>query len=188
MNDKARLDYDAFSDLLEQHNMVVTPAEVHGVLCGLISGGMAKDDIRWQQHFNALLNDDFGLPAELKKAVNLLFYRIYDELLGQTQFELLLPQDDIPLDERIDALMEWAGAFLAGFGVVQQELNKASPELREMIQDISSITQLSSEFDQEDEENEAAFVVLYEHLKLGVTLAFEEFGKGQPVAKRPTLH
>nr|WP_245748786.1 UPF0149 family protein [Oceanisphaera psychrotolerans] len=188
MNDNARLNYDAFTTLLEHHNMVVTAAEVHGVICGLICGGMAKDDVRWQQHFNALLNDDFGLPAEVKKAVNLLFYRVYDELVSQSRFELLMPEDDEPLDERLDAMMEWAAAFLAGFGVVQQELNKASPELQEMIQDISSITQVSSEFDQEDEESETAFVVLYEHLKLGATLAFEEFGKGQPSPKRPTLH
>ena len=188
MNDNARLDYDAFTSLLEEHNMVATAAEVHGVICGLICGGMAKDDARWQQHFNDLLNDGFGLPAELKKAVNLLFYRVYEDLLSQHRLELLMPDDDQPLDERLDAMMEWAGAFLAGFGVVQQELNKASPELQEMIQDISNITQVSGEFEQEDEESEAAYTVLYEHLKLGATLAFEEFGKGQPTPRRPTLH
>lgn len=188
MNDKPRLNYDAFVTLLEQHNMVVTPAEVHGVICGLIGGGMAQNDARWQQHFNALLNDGFGLPSEVQKAVNLLFSRVHDDLLNQGPFELLMPDDDEPLDERLEAMMEWAGAFLAAFGVVQQELNKASTELQEMIQDISSITRVSSDFDQEDEESEVAFVVLYEHLKLGVTLVFEEFGKGLPQPKRPTLH
>lgn len=188
MNDKARLNYEAFNTLLEQHNMVVTAAEVHGVVCGLICGGLAQNDIRWQQHFNALLNDDFALPSEVQKAVNLLFSRVHDELLSQTQFELLLPVDDEALDDRLDAMMEWSAAFLAGFGVVQQELNKASDELQEMIQDISSITQVSSDFDQEDEESETAFVVLYEHLKLGAILAFEEFGSGQAQPKRPTIH
>lgn len=85
--------------------------------------------------------------------------------------------------------MDWSQAFLAGFGVVQQELSKASEELQEMIQDIASITQVSAEFDQEDEENEASFLVLYEHVRLGVMMAFEEFGK-RPVAPStpPTLH
>ena len=69
-----------------------------------------------------------------------------------------------------------------------KEMFKASAELQEMIQDISSITQVSGDFDQEDEESETAFVVLYEHLKLGATLAFEEFGKGQAQPQRPTLH
>ncbi|MBO1518841.1 UPF0149 family protein [Oceanisphaera pacifica] len=188
MNDKARPNYDAFTDLLEHHNMVVTTAEVHGVICGLICGGMAQNDARWQQHFNALLNDDFELPSEVKKAVNLLFSRVYEELLSQTQFELLMPHDDDPLDDRLEAMMEWSAAFLAGFGVVQQDLYKASEELQEIIQDISSITQVSADFDQEDEESETAFVVLYEHLKLGATLAFEEFGKGQTQPPRPTLH
>ncbi|MGO2090074.1 MAG: UPF0149 family protein [Oceanisphaera sp.] len=188
MNDQSRPNYDAFTDLLEHHNMVVTTAEVHGVICGLICGGMAQNDARWQQHFNALLNDDYPLPDEVKKAVNLLFSRVYDELQSQTQFELLMPHDDDPLDDRLEAMMEWSAAFLAGFGVVQQDLYKASNELQEIIQDISSITQVSADFDQEDEESETAFVVLYEHLKLGATLAFEEFGKAQTQPQRPTLH
>ena len=85
--------------------------------------------------------------------------------------------------------MDWSQAFLAGFGVVQQELSKASEELQEMIQDIASITQVSAEFDQEDDENEASFLVLYEHVRLGVMMAFEEFGKRPDTPSAPpTLH
>ena len=109
--------------------------------------------------------------------------------MAQKGVALLLPSDEAPLDERIDSLVDWSQAFLAGFGVVQQELSKASEELQEMIQDIASITQVSAEFDQEDEENEASFLVLYEHVRLGVMMAFEEFGK-RPAAPSmpPTLH
>ena len=58
----------------------------------------------------------------------------------------------------------------------------------QMIGDFSNITQLDDEFE-EDEENEASYFVLYEHVKLGAMLAFEEFGQFLPQAeKRPTLH
>ena len=57
-----------------------------------------------------------------------------------------------------------------------------------MIGDFSNITQLDDEFE-EDEDNEASYFVLYEHVKLGAMLAFEEFGQFLPQAeKRPTLH
>ena len=82
--------------------------------------------------------------------------------------ELLLPSDEAPLDERIDSLVDWSQAFLAGFGVVQQgTLQGLRGVAGEMIQDIASITQVSAEFDQEDDENEASFLVLYEHVRLG---------------------
>ena len=118
-----------------------------------------------------------------------LYEGVIESLMAQKGVELLLPSDEAPLDERIDALVDWSQAFLAGFGVVQQELTRASEELQEMIQDIASITQVSAEFDQEDEENEASFLVLYEHVRLGVMMAFEEFGKrpAEP-STPPTLH
>jgi uncharacterized protein YgfB (UPF0149 family) len=57
-----------------------------------------------------------------------------------------------------------------------------------MIGDFSNISQLDDEFE-EDEENEASYFVLYEHVKLGAMLAFEEFGKTLPqVEASPTLH
>jgi hypothetical protein len=108
-----------------------------------------------------------------------LYHEVIESLMAQKGVELLLPSDEAPLDERIDSLVDWSQAFLAGFGVVQQELSKASEELQEMIQDIASITQVSAEFDQEDEENEASFLVLYEHVRLGVMMAFEELASAR---------
>ncbi|MFM4704820.1 UPF0149 family protein [Aeromonas bivalvium] len=181
--------YAALADLMEQHELMATAVEAHGVICGLVCGGVALDDKSWLAPFNDLVNDGFGLPAQVRQAMSELYQNAIESLMAQKGVELLLPGDDAPLDERIDALVDWSQAFLAGFGVVQQELSKASEELQEMIQDIANITQVSDEFDQEDDENEAAFLVLYEHVKLGVMMSFEEFGKrpDTPVAP-PTLH
>lgn len=97
-------------------------------------------------------------------------------LIDQAGIELLLPEEDVTLEEQLIAVCDWAQAFLAGFAVMQQDLSKASEELQEMLGDIGNITQLEVELE-EDSENEASFYVLYEHMKLGVMMAFEEFGQ-----------
>ncbi|MBL0568437.1 UPF0149 family protein [Aeromonas hydrophila] len=183
------LKYAAVADLMEQHELMATAVEAHGVICGLVCGGVALDDKSWLPHFNDLVNDGFGLPAPVRQVMTDLYQQVIESLMAQKGVELLLPSDEAPLDERIDSLVDWSQAFLAGFGVVQQELSKASEELQEMIQDIASITQVSAEFDQEDEENEASFLVLYEHVRLGVMMSFEEFGKRPDAPSTPpTLH
>lgn len=183
------LKYAAVADLMEQHELMATAVEAHGVICGLVCGGVVLDDKSWLPPFNDLINDGFGLPAPVRQVMTDLYHEIVESLMAQKGVELLLPSDEAPLDERIDALVDWSQAFLAGFGVVQQELSKASEELQEMIQDIASITQVSAEFDQEDDENEASFLVLYEHVRLGVMMAFEEFGKRPDTPSAPpTLH
>ncbi|MCS3457639.1 UPF0149 family protein [Aeromonas rivuli] len=181
--------YAALADLMDQHELMATAVEAHGVICGLICGGVPLDDKSWLAPFNDLVNDGFGLPAQVRQVMTELYQDAIEGLMAQKGVELLLPSDDAPLDERIDGLVDWSQAFLAGFGVVQQELSKASEELQEMIQDIANITQVSEEFDQEDEENEVAFLVLYEHVKLGVMMTFEEFGKRPDTPDAPpTLH
>lgn len=151
------LKYAAVADIMEQHELMASAVEAHGVICGLVCGGVALDDKSWLPHFNDLVNDGFGLPAPVRQVMTDLYHNVVESLMAQKGVELLLPSDDAPLDERIDSLVDWSQAFLAGFGVVQQELSRASEELQEMIQDIASITQVSAEFDQEDDEKRSLF-------------------------------
>lgn len=189
MKEANGVSYETLVALFDQHELMASAVEAHGVVCGLVCGGCPLDGKAWLPHLVDLINDGFGLPSPVRQMMTVLYEEVVTALMAQKGIELLLPADDAPLDERIDALVEWSQAFLAGFGVVQQELGKASEELQEMIRDIANITQVSGELDQEDEENEAAFLVLYEHVKLGVMLAFEECGKRPDTPPRaPTLH
>jgi uncharacterized protein YgfB (UPF0149 family) len=38
------LKYAAVADLMEQHELMATAVEAHGVICGLVCGGVALDD------------------------------------------------------------------------------------------------------------------------------------------------
>ena len=84
-------------------------------------------------------------------------------------------------------MSDWAQAFLAGFAVIQRDLTRASDELQEMLSDISEITQMEQELE-DDGETEASYLVIYEHLKLGAMMAFEEFGQRPAELVSKTLH
>lgn len=187
MNNDELMNFDRAARLLDEHEVMASPAEMHGVVCGLICGGISSDKAVWQDEFNDLVNDGFGFAPPVRQWLESLFDATLNALCQQSGLELLLPEEDEPLDERLESLADWTQAFLAGFAVRQQDLSRLSEELQEMITDLSNITQLDSEFE-EDSENEASYLVLYEHLRLAVMMAFEELGQRPREEKAPTLH
>lgn len=181
------MNFEQAASLLDQHEVMATPAEMHGVLCGLLCGGVALDTDSWQGEFNGLVNDGHAFAAPIRQWLDSLFQQTLQALLSQSGLELLLPDDALPMVVRLESLADWTQAFLAGFAVVQRELSGISEELQEMIEDLTSITQLDTEGETADED-ESSYLVLYEHLKLAVMMAFEECGQRPQANEAPTLH
>ena len=57
MNNQVFSQYNQASDLLDSHQIMATPAEIHGVLCGLLCGGINLQEHVWLHEFNQLVND-----------------------------------------------------------------------------------------------------------------------------------
>ena len=85
-------------------------------------------------------------------------------------------------------MAQWAQGFLVGFGMVQQALNQASEDVQEVIRDIRDISQLSLDFEQEDEESEIAFTEIVEYLRVSAMLCFNTFSRNMPTPISNTLH
>ena len=181
------MNFEQAASLLEQHEVMATPAEMHGVLCGLLCGGVALDADSWQGEFNSLVIDGYTFAAPIRQWLDGLFQQTLQALLSQSGLSLLLPDDEEPMPVRLACLTEWTQAFLAGFAVMQRELGGISAELQEMIEDLSNITQLDTDGEVADED-ESSYLVLYEHLKLAVMMAFDECGQRPRVSQAPTLH
>lgn len=189
MNASLLPSYQKISQALDSAELYTSPSETHGILSGFVCGGIALDDDSWQPLFNDIVNDGMGLPKKVKDLVA----DIYGDVVKQCRddglgFQLLLPNDDKPLDERGEAMAHWAQGFLVGFGLVQQDLDRAPEDIREVIADIRDISQLSMDFEQEDEESEIAFSEIVEYLRVGAMLCFNSFSRqtASPVSK--TLH
>ena len=77
------LKYAAVADLMEQHELMATAVEAHGVICGLVCGGVVLDDKSWLPPFNDLINDGFGLPAPVRQVMTDLYQGVIESLMAQ---------------------------------------------------------------------------------------------------------
>ena len=100
----------AFSAL----NVALDPAEWHGLLCGASAGG-----VRSPAAVVELLQTELAVAAE--DALHSVLTDIAADAAADLArfdygFQLLLPHDDRPLGERVQALAAWCQGFLAGLG------------------------------------------------------------------------
>ena len=91
-------------------------SECHGLLCGLLCCQQADTAGDFLDHLVAMqLIGDRGsaLGSVMTEAWEATRQQLDDEELG---FELWLPDDDEPLEDRTLSLAQWCSGFLAGLG------------------------------------------------------------------------
>jgi uncharacterized protein YgfB (UPF0149 family) len=107
------------------------------------------------------------------------------------EFELLLPEDEQPLDARTAALALWCQGFLYGLGTsVVQDESGLPGDIGEIVRDLTEITHVAVDAEQTDESNESAYAELVEFVRVGVQLVFDELGplRDQPGPPNVPLH
>lgn len=183
-------DYVTIASELQSSNLSVTPAELHGLLVGMLSGGLSISDKSWQPLIFDYTNDGMGWPDKaLKHAESILSLSI-DELTG-TGLELfmLLPDDDADLMEMADALSEWVNHFISGLGLVNVALKGTPRDVKEALTDLEEISKLGIDEDDDLQEQADILEQVIEHVKACVLIIHAEFGKKTPPAQTvPTIH
>ena len=189
MSKKLLPSFEKITQTLEAADLYTNASETHGILSGLVCGGVKLDDQSWRGLFNDVVNEGMGLPSNAQRLVESVYGQVVNQITDDgLGFQLLLPDDDVPLDERAEAMAQWAQGFLVGFGMVQQALNQASDEIQELIRDIRDISQVSLDFEQEDEDSEIAFAEIVEYLRVGGMLCFNTFSRKSATPVSKTVH
>lgn len=169
------LAYNELDKLLNGVYAQAHPAECHGFLCGQVCTSSTTEDDLWRE-FLDVQTDDNLLIEECYNEIQLLMANIVEEIQsGDFDFQLLLPDDEASLVQRVDALGEWCYGFLNGFGVGEgAAIRPLSDECREVLEDMSKISQITVEEDT-DEADETALMELVEYVRVGAMMIFEEF-------------
>lgn len=189
MSESDALCYSKVSKALSAAELFTSAAETHGILSGIICGGGDLNSPSWQVHFNDIVNEGLGLPIATKKVVEQLYSETVKQCSGNSlTFTLLLPNDERPLAERAESIAQWSQGFLAGFGMVQQNLNRAEHDIKELIRDIRDISQLELDADDEGEESEVAYVDIVEYLRVAAMLCFDYFSAAKNNKEKLTVH
>lgn len=181
--------FNELNEQLQRSDLLVNPADVHGVICGLICGGIKLDNKAWNAPFDELINEGLGIPDSLLPLLNKIHDTSAEALKDITQgFELIIPDMDQPLLSRMEALAEWTQGFLGGFGMVHSSKTAASDDVKELITDFASIAQMAIDAEEDDsEEAEEAFYEIVEYVRMGAIYCFSELGESGAIAK-PVIH
>lgn len=162
--------YTAVEAAFKDHGLAVTPSELHGLLSGMICGGMSVEDESWVGPVCDYANEGAPLTDGAKAAVSSVYDAAAAELgglvtqlttstaaeLADAEFHvsLLLPDADADLLLRAEGLSEWATNFISGLGLMGVEKHKLSPEVTEAVSILEEIAQLG--IDEEDDLAEQA--------------------------------
>jgi uncharacterized protein YgfB (UPF0149 family) len=168
--------FDPLSAILLQAGVRHSPAELHGVICGLLSTGVAAEDAE----LCGLLASHTDLvgqwPADAVQAFAALRDMARDGLLGGSMdLVLCLPDDEAALSDRVGALGQWAEGFLVGFGTGTAGMKDSDfpPSLQEALSDLSAISQVDLPEDDSTEEADL-FEQVAEHTRMAALMVFTE--------------
>ncbi len=152
MSDAQLPDYGAVVAELQGLEASLDPCELHGSLCGYLSGGGRHDRQGW---FAQVMSDPLLSAPVADGAIDRLYAASTSQLDSPDfDFELLLPEAERPVSERGDGLVSWCRGFLGGFGLASGAKPPLSEESEEALGDIARIaaSDLSYEDPEADEE------------------------------------
>jgi uncharacterized protein YgfB (UPF0149 family) len=183
--------YAEFERVLREARALPEPAEAHGTLAGALCSSRDYGLMEWLRE---ILPDDSPEDAALQSEVLQNVYNAMVRTLvgNDADFEPLLPDDEVPLSQRADALSVWCQGFLYGLGSgTSADPATVSLEAGEIIRDFTEITHVGVAADEQNEENETAFAEVCEFVRVGVQLLFVELApaRGQePVPGAASIH
>ena len=102
-------------------------------------------------------------------------------------FQPLLPEDELPLAERLVAVGDWCSHYISGLGEGMDAAFEVSSEGKEALQDLAAIGQISTEFDI-DEDGERDYLELVEYIRVAVQLIFADLNSQIETDQQPTVH
>ena len=170
--------------VLLSYNTIMSVAEVHGTLSGMLCADIGAEIDRWLAE---VFDDEAG---DINGEDRMILVAFFDETRNWMDgtyfdFEIALPDDDTPLNQRTAALSDWCRGFLFGFGLSFGSQQDHWPsDCKEILRDIAEISRIDTE--EESEENEEAFMELNEYLRVGIQLIHSELQSTSE--KPPVLH
>ena len=205
------MEFNGLTASLRQLGVSNSAAENHGLLCGLLCarGNVSIEDwIQAVREEGASVAKTSGHEKILRPAARLemgftpvpenspligLYWETVRQLGGsEYDFQLVLPDDDQSLAVRAEALADWCQGFIYGLGIGGlADVALLSDEVREVVHDLTEISQAAYDDDEELESDEYAYMEVVEYVRAGVMLVFEELEAdrdSQPSPDNHTVH
>lgn len=191
MSDTTFPSYNQLASELQAASLAINPAELHGLIAGMLAGGLTLNDQSWQPLLFDYTNDGMGWPTSaLEKAKQLLLATQAELASDDFKLTLLVPitDDTNALFQFADGVADWVNHFISGLGLMAVTMSGLSSHAKEALQDLEEIAKLG--VDEEDDLDQQAQLLehVIEHIKACVFMLYIEFkGTVNPDTK-PIVH
>ena len=176
--------FDELADRLVELGGGSHPSELHGLLCGLCSGGEPLSLVNWQRQVENMVSDE-PLDEAIRQVITRLYHITHFQLeQGDFGIQLLLPDDEEPMAQRTEALGFWCHGFLSGFG--ESAANRTlSEDINGILRDFSEIAQIQEADD--SDETERFFLEVSEYVRMALLNLFTEMNAPDDAKAAPTV-
>lgn len=179
--------YNEVAKTLEKNHSEFNPAQVHGLLCGLICVLPLHVDYDWKKHVLGINSK----PAAVE-VLERLYEATYQELHEFSfEFSLLLPDDKLDINSRTESLGLWCQGFLIGLQQSDEMTwQSISEEMENALTDITEIAKVDFGDIMKNEEDETAYFELVEYVRLAALMIFQEIHANyrETVSEKNNLH
>jgi hypothetical protein len=171
--------FDDVARALAAASSTVHAAEAHGCLSGALC---VRREYGFGEWLDEILPDEVTREEGTLRDLHAASVAVLAE--GDMDFRPLLPDDEQPLEMRVEALGAWCQGFLYGFGSAGTANRAALPEdVSEFLGDLAQIARAGEVGVEALDVEEEAYAELVEFLRVGVQLVYDELAAlraGQP--------
>ena len=159
--------YQTFVDTIATLALPFSGSELHGIMCGYLSAGAAREGIAYLRTLIPNVNDPSTRPATLAIFELYTVTQQQIESLG-FEFELFLVDEDEPLERRAQSFSDWCEGFTQGIRMSGVDYNELEDD------DTQDALEHITEFSNMDyqtldvEEYERALTEIIEYTRMAV--------------------
>lgn len=166
--------YEQIANALAQTLHFVTPAELHGLFCGIICMG----NYEFNPEEDELVRLEFQEGAD-SVAINALLNQLFEYTLNKIQhfeldFHLLLPDEETPLIDRAVEFGKWCEGFVLGLSTANPIDYYQADEVKDLLDNIQASTEIDYSTLGYSEEDETFFLEVVHFCKMSVFSIYQE--------------
>jgi uncharacterized protein YgfB (UPF0149 family) len=168
-------DFDEMANHLLEQGLSVSPSEIHGCLTGLLGAGQTSGGEEGLSGLLAALEVD--LHGELAERA-LQLYNVTLAALKDEEFDFhpLLPDDEVDITERTQALAGWCRGFVSGFAqgkvTVKATGGQVAADSAEALRDFANIAEAGLDEDASEEDSENNYAEIIEYVRFAALNVF----------------
>lgn len=167
-------DYESIDAVFLAQGVSMSPAEVHGILAGVLCLPDAEN-VDWLELILATDGNTALSPGKEFSGIVLDLFRSTQAQLSDSEFgfTLLLPDQDADVVTRAEALAAWSRGLLLGISSTGLTAENCSDTVREILGDIVELSGIETG-EEDAAEAERAMIEIEEYLRVATRLLKEE--------------